>query len=123
MSASSAGMSLSAARSGARSVSSPRREGIPCDPCRCVVLIRTSSPHLDRDVAEARVGGAVADAHELERLAFGAREEAVELPVVGDGVAASPEVRREGLERDTPAVPLDLAVPDHPRGLRGEVEV
>src|SRR2546428_10961784 len=63
------------------------------------------------------------DAHELQRLAFGAGKKAVELPVVGDTVATSPELGRERLERHTANVPLDRAIANDARGLRREMEV
>src|SRR5438093_6815344 len=65
----------------------------------------------------------MSDAHELERLAFRAREEAVQLPVVGDEIAAAPEVGGERLESDATHVPIELAVSDHASGLGREVEV
>src|SRR4029077_11590008 len=79
--------------------------------------------YLDRHVAEARVRRAVADTHQLERLTLRAREEAVQLPVVRDAVAAAPERGRKGLERDAAHVALELPVLDDARGLRREVEV
>src|SRR6185503_6772958 len=85
---------------------------------------RARSPaHLDRQVAEARVRRAVTDTHELQRLAFRAREEAVQLPVIRNAVAASPERGRQRLERDATRVAFERAVPDDARGLRREVEV
>src|SRR4029077_1700871 len=82
-----------------------------------------SLAHFDRDVAETRVGRAVTDAHELKRFALGAREEAVQLPVVGDEIAAAPKVRRERLEGDAARVPLELPFADDSGGLRREMEV
>ena len=66
---------------------------------------------------------AVADAHELQRLTLRARQEAVELPIVGDTVASGPERGGERLERDAARVALELAVADDARGLGREMEV
>src|SRR5436190_1825128 len=78
---------------------------------------------LDGYVAEARVGRAVTDAHQLQRLALRAREESVKLPVVRDEIAAAPEIRGERLERDSAHVAIELAIANDARGLSGKVEV